>query len=174
MRRSTSTRAPLCSPARTMLMYKSEKTRGCLAMASDKLLPSDTSCRSWRLTSDGMPLVSRYVMLWSAVASGIPACSKFASCWVKVASSCIFGLRGCSKWARNVGGKNTVKSTFACARFSLTTGPPLEASTATGKSPSRSTCARAAARSATSRTPSTNSPLRRRARYENCGIASSI
>ena len=33
MRRSTSTSAPLCSPAFTMLTYKSENTRGCWAIA---------------------------------------------------------------------------------------------------------------------------------------------
>ena len=73
MRRSTSTSAPLCSPAFTMLTYKSENMRGCLAIASDKPRPSVTSCRNCLLTSDEMPFVSRYVMLVSAVAKGIPA-----------------------------------------------------------------------------------------------------
>ena len=79
MRRSTSTSEPLCSPARTMLIYKSEKIRGCRAIASDRLRPSVTSCFNSRLTSAGMPLDSRCVMLLSATVSGMPELSRFAS-----------------------------------------------------------------------------------------------
>ena len=79
MRRSTCTSEPLCSPARTMLMYKSEKIFGCIAMASERLRPSVTCVLSSRLTSEGMPLLSRWVMLFSATVSGMPDCSRFAS-----------------------------------------------------------------------------------------------
>ena len=82
MRRSTSTSEPLCSPARTMLMYRSEKMCGCFAIASDKPRPSVTSCFKSRLTSAGMPFDSRCVMLLSATVSGMPDWSRFAS-WLR-------------------------------------------------------------------------------------------
>ena len=163
MRRSTSTSEPLCSPARTMLTYKSEKMRGCFAIASDKPRPSVTSCFKSRLTSAGMPFDSRCVMLFSATVSGMPDFSRFASCVVNVASSCSLGLRFCCSCARNAGGRSESKSTFCPARFSPVAAPALAVSTAMGKSPSRWICAKAAGRSVTSRTPSTSSPLRRRA-----------
>ena len=80
MRRSTSTSEPLYSPARTMLTYRSEKMRGCFAIASDRPRPSVTSCFKSRLTSAGMPLDSRCVMLFSATVSGMPDFSRLASC----------------------------------------------------------------------------------------------
>ena len=164
MRRSTSTNEPLCSPARTMLIYKSENTRGCLAMASDRLLPSVTSCFNSRLTSAGIPLDSRWVMLFNATVNGMPDCSKLAICWVKVASSWSLGLRFWESCSRSVGGRNAIKSTLFAELLPLAATPAaLAVSTATGNRPSRSIWVTAAERSATSRTPSTNSPLRRRA-----------
>ena len=82
MRRKTSTSAPLDSPARTMFTYKSEKMRGCCAIASERLRPSMTSCLSWMLTSAGMPLDSRWVMLFNATVSGMPEFNRLANCVV--------------------------------------------------------------------------------------------
>ena len=140
MRRNTSTSAPLDSPARTMLTYKSEKMRGCLAIESDKLRPSITSCFSSLLTSAEMPLDSRCVMLLSATVSGIPELSRLANCCVKVASSWSLGLRFWDIAARKVGGNRARQSAlrpgwpFGGGRDRA----PLAASTATGKSPRRS------------------------------------
>src|SRR2546428_14089916 len=72
MRRKTSTSAPLDSPARTILMYKSEKTLGCWAIASERLLPSMTSWRNSLLTSEEMPLDSRWTMLLRETVNGMP------------------------------------------------------------------------------------------------------
>jgi len=105
MRLSTSTSEPLCSPARTILTNRSEKMRGCRAIASDKLRPSLTSCFKSRLTSAGMPLDPKCVMLLSATVSGMPDLSRLANCWVKVASSCKRGLRFCCNCARTAGGR---------------------------------------------------------------------
>ncbi len=105
MRRSTSTSEPLDSPARTMLTYKSEKMRGCFAIASDKPLPSVTSCFRSRVISAGIPFDSRCVMLLSATVSGIPDCSRFASCCVNVASSCKLRFALLLNCARNAGGR---------------------------------------------------------------------
>ena len=153
MRRSTSTSEPLCSPARTMLTYKSEKIRGCRAMASDKPRPSVTSCFKSRLTSAGMPLDSRCVMLFSATASGMPELSRLASCWVKVASSCNFGLRLRSSKLRDARRQTVHQDGHAAPVWTVrrrrrtAAAPALAASTAIGKSPSRSICASAAGRS---------------------------
>ncbi len=94
-----------------MLTYRSENTRGCFAIASDRPLPSVTSCFNSRLTSAEMPFDSRCVMLFNANVSGMPDWIRFASCCVNVASSCNFGLRFCRSCARSVGGKNASKST---------------------------------------------------------------
>src|SRR5205085_4236587 len=68
-------------------------------------------------------------------------------------------------------GKSARQSVFSRVERSLSTAaPPLAASTATGNSPNRSIWINAAERSATSIIPSTTSPVRRRALYENCGI----
>jgi hypothetical protein len=51
-------------------------------MASERLFPSVTSVRSWRLTSEGIPLELKLAMLWRAAVRGMPAFSRFANCWV--------------------------------------------------------------------------------------------
>ena len=70
-----------------MFTYMSEKITGCRAIASERLLPSMTSCLSCLLTSGGIPLHSRCDMLFSATVSGMPDFNRLANCWVKVASS---------------------------------------------------------------------------------------
>src|SRR4029077_10716618 len=68
-------------------------------------------------------------------------------------------------------GRNEDRLTLVPSGFTgATAAPPLAASTATGNKPSRSICTSAAPRSATSKIPSTTSPVRRRALYENWGI----
>ncbi len=136
MRRSTATSAPLCSPARTMLTYKSVKICGCRAIASDSDRPSVTSCFNSRLTPAGMPFVSRCVMLFSATVNGMPEFSRLASCVVKVASSCNFGFRFCASCACKLGGKNAVRFT-PLSFLTPVTAPALASATAMGKSPER-------------------------------------
>ena len=108
------------------------------------------------------------VMLCNATVSGMPEFNRFASCCVNVASSCIFGLRWRDIAFCIEGGRNDLK--LICVprrRPGAAAAPPFAASTITGNSPSRSICTSAAERSATSRIPSTTSPERRRALYEN-------
>ena len=175
MRRNTCTSEPLDSPAFTMLTYRSEKTRGCRAIASERPRPSVTSDFNSRLTSAGMPRLCKCVMLFSATVSGIPDCSKFASWVVNVASSCNFGLRFCDICSRMDCGRKEVKFTPPLpALFVVVGAPGFISVTASGKSPERWICASAAARSGTSSTPSMSSPERLRALYENCGIKSCI
>ena len=111
-------------------------------------------------------------MLCNATVSGMPHLSRFASCVVKVASSCKFGLRW--RRLRNIAGMLLVpapppmrppRAALAVffSAFSTADTPAFEASTMTGNKPSRSIWLSAAARSATSRTPCTTSPVRRRA-----------
>ena len=104
-------------------------------------------------------------MLLSATVSGMPELSRLANCCVKVASSWSLGLRFWDIAARKVGGSRARQSVLRRLGRSpaAATRRPLAASTATGKSPSRSICSKAAERSAPSRTPSTTSPVRRRA-----------
>ena len=106
---------------------------------------------------------------------GMPHLSKLASCWVKVANSCNLGLRLRWRSSRNTTGISEeaglplpllpARSLAAAAAVAA-----FEPSTATGNNPNFSICDRAAARSGTSKTPCTTSPLRRRALYANCGI----
>ena len=63
-----------------MLTYKSEKIRGCLAIESDRLLPSITSWRSSLLTSAEIPLDSKWTMLLRATVRGMPELSRLAIC----------------------------------------------------------------------------------------------
>jgi hypothetical protein len=154
-----------------MLIYKSEKITGCLAIASERLFPSCTSCRNCLLTSDEIPFVARCVMLLSATVSGIPLFNRFASCCVKVANSWSFGFFFLVNHSRNAGGNASVREAFGApfarslrsARSALATSAPRAASIATGSNPSLSICINAAERSATSTTPCTISPVRRRA-----------
>ena len=158
-----------------MFTYMSEKIVPCFAIASDSPFPSVTSCRNCRLTSPGIPFDCKCDMLCNAEVSGIPAFNKFANCCVNVANSCNFGFRFRAKKLRNPGGIATAPvagNFFApppapapAAPGADAAGPPAlrGASMATGNSPRRSICASAAARSATSNTPCTTSPERRRA-----------
>ena len=65
-----------------MFTYMSEKMTGCRARASERLLPSMTSCLSCLLISGEMPFDSRWDMLFNATVSGMPDFSKLAICWV--------------------------------------------------------------------------------------------
>ena len=109
-------------------------------------------------------------MLLSATVSGMPDLSRLANCWVKVANSWSFGLRFRCRDRELPGAALRALAGFAPRLGPPSAAPPLAASTATGKSPNRSICTSAAERSATSSTPCTTSPDRRRALYENCGI----
>ena len=150
-----------------MLIYMSLKMWLWRDIASDRLLPSITSCLSNLLTSLGIPLDCRCVMLFNATVSGMPEFSRFASCWVKVASSPNFGRRFRFRNPRNtagirledVGGRSPLRLTPAAA--------PRPPSTMIGNKPMRSICSSAVERSATSRIPCTSSPERLRALYVN-------
>ena len=139
MRRNTCTSDPLCSPARTMLIYRSEKMDGCFCMASERLRPSVTSVLRSLLTSEEMPLLSKCVMLFRATVRGMPDCSRLASWFVKVASSCILGLRFSCILARRVGGRKDIRLMAGALVLPsiVTRAPAFAASTARGNSPSR-------------------------------------
>ena len=113
MRRSTGTSEPLDSPARTMLTYRSEKIARLPRHRVRKRAALGHFLFQVLLTSAGIPLVSRCVMLFSATVNGIPEFSKFANCVVNVASSCNFGLRFCDNCACIAGGKKPSGSRLA-------------------------------------------------------------
>lgn len=107
-------------------------------------------------------------MLRKAMVRGMPARNKLANCRVYMANSFSPGLCGprLKIWlkpalepsaAARAAGEPADAVDFAGL------AEPLPCTTETGMTPSRSTCATAAARSPASRTPSTSSPERRRA-----------
>ena len=92
------------------------------------------------LTDEEMPLDSKCDMLFSATVSGMPELSRLANCWVKVASSWSLGRRLRFNNARSAGGNASADTdrVLRSVRSALTAPATLAASTATGKSPSRS------------------------------------
>ena len=153
-----------------MLIDISLNVTGCLAIASERVLPSVTSFFNSPATSSLIPLPEILTILFSASVSGIPERSRLANCNSHVADSCSLGLRFFPRRklkperAFSLIGLGAFWALAArSALAACLTALPLAGSIETGNSPSLFNCDIAAARSADSSNPCITSPERLRA-----------